>query len=333
MNKKSLLFLVTLSLIVLWSSCEKNSGRDEVLPEAEGKKYEISFKVTAFTQEEEPLPPKVASTKKNKVAAASDNPELDDAIENYIRRLDFFIYNSQGELVERLISPNEYSLTGKYNERYFELEAGSYTMIVVGSMGGLTYGDTTKYATAYLQPKQEIEDVFYKEYKFTVNETDVNTNMINLERIVGSLEVRYRTYPIRNVQAGLPYIFANSVSRFPFDPNGTYQYLYSEFPADGMNYPGYLLPKISGELEFGRPVDVVYRGFILPNRSGQFNCDPVLEIPASRSGDITEPDLGDVTIKPNVKVILTGGGYASQGGEFTIITADSVWAETVRQEF
>lgn len=334
MIKKNLLLLIALPLLSLvWASCEKTEGQDKMAPEPQGEKHEVSFKITAFTQEEVPLSPKLSSKKMQGNSTSATNAENNDAIKDYIRRLDFFIYDNSGQLIERLISPNEYHLTYKYNENTFMLAEGSYTMIVVGSMGGLQFGDTTSYATAYLEPKQVIEDIFYKEYKFTVNASDIHSNVIKLDRIVGSLEVRDRTYPTVNKQSGLPKVYANTALRYPFDPNGTYQYLYDLYPDMSIVYSNYQLPKISGELQYGRPVDVIYRGFILPNRSGQFNCDPKMYIIASREGEIPGPDLGDVTLKPNVKVILTSRDFASAGGEFVSIIADSAWTETIEREF
>lgn len=334
MIKKNLHLLLVLPLLsLIWASCEKTEGQDKMVPQTQGEKHEVSFKITAFTQEEVPLSSKLSSKKMQSNAISATTADNNDAIKDYIRRLDFFIYDSSGKLIDRLIRPNEYNLTSKYNENIFMLPEGTYTMIVVGSMGGLKFGDTTSYATAYLTPKQVVEDIFYKEYKFTVNASDIHSNVIKLDRIVGSLEVRDRTYPTVNKQSGLPKVFANTALRYPFDPNGTYQYLYDLYPDMSIIYSNYQLPKISGELQYGRPVDVVYRGFILPNRSGQFNCDPNMYIPASREGDIPGPDLGAVALKQNVKVILTSRDYASAGGEFVSIIADSAWTETIEREF
>lgn len=334
--KRKLHFAIALPFILLmWTSCEKTS-EEQVAPVTETKKFEVSFKVTAFLQSEEPISSKLAATRsQGKMEANTKTAENEDAVESYIRRLDFFIYDGEGSLTERLISPNEYSLTGNYNERAFLLDEGSYTMIVIGSMGGLTFGDTTSYSTAYLQPKPVVEDIFYQEYKFDVNASDVVSNVINLKRIVASLEVRNRSFLRQNVEAGLPIVFVNSLSRFPFNPEGDYRYLYDEEPigSGGAYYPGISLPRVIGEELWGRPIDVVYQGFVLPDRSGNFNSRPYVFQPASRSGDLGGYYIEDVILKPNFKKILTSRDYQSIGGEFVTITADSAWEDVEEDTF
>jgi len=332
--KRKLHFSMALPLMLLiWTSCKKSS-EDLITPITEAKKFEVSFKVTAFSQTDEPLSSKLAVTKSQSNGRSTTNDTVnEDAIENYIKRLDFFIYDGEGALIERVISHNEYYLTGKYNEKAFLLAAGNYRMIVVGSMGGLTFGDTTNYSTAYLQPKPVVEDIFYQEYKFDVNESDVLSNVINLKRIVASLEVRNRAFLTPNVEAGLPIVYVNSVNRFPFNPEGEYHYLYDGPPFDGHNYPGVVLPIVAGEQLWNRPVDIVYQGFVLSDRSVNFNGHPFVFQPASRSGDLGGFYIDNVILKPNFKKILTSKGYKSIGGEFVTITADSAWEDVEEETF
>lgn len=332
--KRKLRFTIIMPLILLtWISCKKTSVEDQG-PITEAKKFEVSFKVNAFSQSDEPFSSKLAAAKpQNKMEVNNTNAEDEDPIENYIRRLDFFIYNGEGQLTQRSASHNVFSLTSKYNEKTFLLEAGSYTMIVIGSMGGLTFGDTVNFSTAYLQPKPVVEDIFYEEYKFDVNETDIHSEVVHLKRIVASLELRVRSFLVPNVNGGPPRIYANSVSRFPFDSDGNYGYLYEEHAFEGENYQGLVLPRIVGEGLWNRPEDLVYQGFVLPDRSGSFNSRPFFYEPASRSGEIGGFYIENVILKPNFKKILTGRDYKSAGGEFIEVTADSAWEDIEEDTF
>lgn len=333
MNRKLQFTIILPFILLIWISCKKTSVEDQA-PIEETKKFEVSFTVNAFSQTDEPFSSKLASTRpQSKMEGNTTNAADEDPIENYIRRLDFFIYNGEGQLAQKAFSRNIYSLTSKYNERTFLLEAGSYTMIVIGSMGGLTFGDTANFSTAYLQPKPVVEDIFYEEYKFNVNETDIHSEVVHLKRIVASLELRVRSFLVRNVNGGPPIVYANSVSRFPFDPAGNYEYLYEGPSFEGENYQGLVLPRVVGEGLWNRPEDLVYQGFVLPDRSGSFNSRPFFYEPASRSGEIGGSYIENVILKPNFKKILTGRGYQSGGGEFISVTADAAWEDIEEDTF
>jgi len=127
-----------------------------------------------------------------------------------------------------------------------------------------------------------------------------------------------------DIWAGKPEIKFRTVLRYPFDPNSEYIYPF-DFP---------YLPQISGEFIVGQIVEFVSSGFILPDRSGNFDSQASYLIPGVRGNVV---DMGgfdpDVIIKPNKKVILTGSVTRVNGDKIFDILADTTWSDTEVGEF
>lgn len=97
---------------------------------------------------------------------------------------------------------------------------------------------------------------------------------VHLKRIVGSFEVNL-TESINDLWAGnIPEVSFWTVTKYPFD---------KDQEAEVSGGPDYLLPRISGEHEPWTTVDFVYRGFVLPDRSGNFDIRPWIQIRGERS--------------------------------------------------
>lgn len=331
MNRNLLpLLAVLFFMTVLLAGCAKTSV-NEILPDSSGEKHQVSFNITGYRQTEIPL----SSVKKSSKADSKMNvgESGEGTVNADITRFDFFVYNSAGQLVERLSRNNEIYYSGRSNDVVFLLENDHYRLIAIGSMGGLTFGDTTDYSTAYLSPKPLVEEIFYKEYAFTVSGPSIETATVKMERIVSSLEVRNRSFPRQYIEGGLPIVFVNSVIRYPFDPQAEHKTYYSESEYVGFDHAGIVLPQVAGELLWNRPVDAIYEGLVLPDRSGSFDSRPYIFQPASRSGYFGGYYVEEVILKPNYKKILTGGGFGSIGGSFVTITADAEWEGTEEQDF
>lgn len=315
-----------ISLIVCFvagtlNSCKKENIIDTTSPE-KGELHSVDFKVKAYTKEVIPMGPTMSTNTKGKSSANAEAAN-DNAVDSYLQELDYFLYDSSGTLISHVNQQNGVEIGEwiHYGFNHYELYAGDYKLIVVGSMGGLSFPDSTNYTTAALVPGYVVEDIFYKEHAFTVNEENNTEETITIERIVGSIEVKQREM-VGELWGGPPQILVHSVSSYPFDKNQEYEIL------DPIQ-----LPKISGEVVPYKTSDFVSRGFVLPDRSGSFNRPLYMIIPGVRSGQIAFREFDDIVVKPNFKVLITGTLTGDRGQQYFDVSADSTWAGTETHEF
>lgn len=308
-------YTTTLFLPVFFTffSCEKTANVDDTpIVTEDTTRYDISFKVSAFTKQDIPLG-SLMSSRQNVYSA---NLPDSNAVFSYLKVLDYFLYNEQGQLVtsRNQVNGSQVEEYVYYGEVAFALPKGKYKMVVIGSMGGLTFTDSTRYSTAYMSLGDTVEDIFYKEVNFNVDGINNIKETITIERIVGSLEVKQREM-VDQLWAGKPEIRVRSVIKYPFDKNNPYFY-----PEEKL-----LLPQISGEPVRWQTIDFVSRGFILPDRSGSFDPQAYLFIRGTRMNIIAEGNLENVVIKPNTKTILTGSITGDSGQQYFDVNADSTW--------
>jgi hypothetical protein len=319
-TKFTIIYLVMIGVAYSLNGCKKESPIDK--PQ-DGKQYDVSFKVEGFTKEESPMGP-VMSTKSQSTNTTSDNPSIVNAVDTYLTDLDYFLYNSAGDLIqyshqdymEEDIEPFSY-----YGYEHFALNAGNYKLIVVGSMGGCSFPDSARYQSAAIIPGRR-EDLFYKELAFTVDEAFNINQTITIERIVGSLEVNQREM-VGALWGGKPLVSYTTARRFPFDEENQDYQLREEN-----------LPWISGDFIPYQTIDFVSRNFVLPDRTGNFNTKVKIEIRAIREGGfIATKTFDDIIVQPNVKVVLKGTLTGNRGQQLFEINADSAWQNTVVHEF
>lgn len=316
----TLIGVVVCLIAATLNSCKKER-MDTPLPE-KGELHDVNFEVKVYTKEVIPMG-SVMSANANKKSSLNTNAATDNAVDTYIQELDYFLYDSNGTLVNHTNQQNGVVIGEwvHYGFNHYELYAGDYKLIVIGSMGGLSFPDSTNYATAALVPGYVVEDIFYKELAFTVNEENNTEETITIERIVGSIEVKQREM-VGELWGGAPQILAYSVSKYPFDKNQEHEVL------DPIQ-----LPQISGEVVPYKTSDFVSRGFVLPDRSGSFNRTVMMIIPGVRSGQVAFKDFNDIIVKPNFKVLITGTLTGDRGQQYFDVVADSTWAGTVTHEF
>lgn len=318
--EKKLPFIAVCCLFLLayLTGCQKQElALDE--KEQDTTRYAVSFEVAAFSQQEVPIGKMNLAAAKNTSKSAQASS---DAIKTYLKVLNYFLYNSKGKLVtsrEQRNVPN-----APYGSLPVKLTKGDYKLIVIGTVDGMEFTGTDSYSTAYLEAGYRPKDIFYKETAFTVDGSIDVQKTILLERIVGHLEVRQHER-VTYLWDGRPEIRCRTVSRYPFDPNSEYIY-----PFDRP-----ILPQIKGQLiVVGQIIEFVSSGFILPDRSGNFDSQASYLIPGVRGNVI---DYGGfdpaVIIKPNKKVILTGSVTGANGDKRFDILADTTWSDTEVGEF
>lgn len=321
MKKKCMLIWCFIGFVgFTLSSCKKESI-DTPLPKNR-ELYKVNFAVKAYTTEVIPMGSMMSANAKG-MNSLNTNAASANAVDSYLQELDYFLYDSAGTLVNHTNQQNGV-VVGEwvhYGFNHYELYAGDYKLIVIGSMGGLSFPDSTNYSTAALVPGYVVEDIFYKEMAFTVNEENNTEETITIERIVGSIEVKQREM-VGELWGGAPQILTYSVSKYPFDKNQEHEVL------DPIQ-----LPQISGDVVPYKTSDFVSRGFVLPDRSGSFNRPIMMIIPGVRSGQVAFKDFNDIIVKPNFKVLITGTLTGDRGQQYFDVAADSTWAGTDTHEF
>lgn len=305
-----LLFLGTLSIYL--GSCDKTK---DLVPQKNEKLYGVTFTTTGFSIKDEPM--KNGKMQKLAGTQSANGTQTADAVQSYIEKLDYFLYDETHQLRRHATQLRREALPPyvRYGELSMELPIGNYKLIVVGSMGKTVFRDSAQYTTAYLAPSGGIDDLFYKEIQFQVTgNSDVNET-INLERIVGNLEVKL-TESVSDLWADVIVHVATTI-RYPFDPNGTYE---SE---------RIFLPLISGQILPWTTQNFVLRGYLLPDRSGQFDTAPYIEIQGQRMGNIGFKDFSNpIVISPNRKLIIEGSVTGAYKYQHFTVSADSTWTGT-----
>lgn len=306
--KKQLLYLFFASISAI--SCEKTA--DIVLPTDENI-YDIRFKVSSFSVEEEAIGKISSVAQKNSKSSAQPF----NAVQDYLNLLDYFIYDESGKLVAQLSQDKSFfspSPISYYGEAAFALPKGNYKMAVVGAVSEITFGDSTQFSTAYLAPSYVVEDIFFKLIDFNVTGDQDIEESIKLERIVGSIEIEEKE-SVTDRWGGRPQVTFKTVTRYPFDKNqkATTDYL--------------LLPFVSGELTLWKTTTFISKGFMLPDRSGNFNPHINIMIPGERMNQIANKSFDNIIIRPNRKVTLQGSLTGLYQNQHTTITADSSWSD------
>lgn len=305
---KHLCYLIVATL--LFGSCKKESNTSIPIDEEE---YEVRWRVSSFTQEVQPMGNLMSKKSEIEYDEDGNNPAL-----KHLNRLDYFVYNTDGDLVRNSTQLNVFApYSDPFGRVAFTLPIGDYKMIVIGSsLVNIAFPDSARYATASLQPSdQPNQDIFYKEIPFQVKANEINTNTIVIERIVGSLEVRLIETPNEDWTEN-PWVKVKTVVKYPFDENGDYE-IEEYYPfrhSTGTRIPGVTSEFVSG-------------GMILPDRSGNFDCEPKITIAGQRLQLIRSQLVEGVIIKPNTKVVLKNNGTITEerGRDEFAVTADSTW--------
>ncbi|MGK9124562.1 FimB/Mfa2 family fimbrial subunit [Olivibacter sp. SA151] len=312
-SSKGAFLLLFIILSIYLTGCNKTT---DLVPAKDEKLYDATFKTTGFNIKSEPM----GNGQMQKVASRQSTATVqsEDAVQKYLEKLDYFLYDETDQLLQHRSQLRKVALPpyAYFGETAFTLPIGNYKLIVVGSMGTTVFRDSAQYNTAYLAPSKAMEDIFYKEIQFEVSGTEDVNETINIERIVGSLEVKL-TESVNDIWGDRPIVYATTIVKYPFNPNGTHE---SDV---------YFLPFISGQVIPWTTQNFVLRGYILPDRSGHFNVDPFIEIRGQRSGNIAYKDFpNDIVISPNKKLIIEGSVTGEHKYQHFTISADSTWADT-----
>ncbi|HYH55028.1 MAG TPA: hypothetical protein VD772_00365 [Anseongella sp.] len=308
--------LIFLSCLVLLSVLLVRCEKEPASPLAEEQLYDVHFTVKGFTVED--------------VEMQNAQPENTGPAGSYLTDIDFFLYDDAGDLLS-LTKQDDRIPAGNpnvccYGENHYRLAEGNYKLIVVGSFGNLRYLDSANYATARLAPVMvapggvvvpEIKDIFYKELDFVVDADEI-VDTLEIERLVGQLEVRLQeTTDDLWRDARMTYL---NVVEFPFskDRNPKTERL--------------ILPLVSGQVEPWKNIELVFRGYVLPDKSGSFVTEPYIEVFGPGLNILFDHTFEDVVVNPNRKVIVSGTltGYSNQQNFYVL--ADSAFADTTYME-
>lgn len=233
--------------------------------------------------------------------------------DDFINFIDFFVYDSEGELAA--IRQQDQYVIGEidhFGDAHFLLPKGDFKLIVVGSQYDMKYTDSTKYSTTYMVSAYRTGDIFYKELDFKVTGEEI-IESVKVERIVGMLEFQLTETPT-DLVAGLYFIYRTVVG-FPFDKDRPCEYTWTD------------MPQISGQLIPWQSSLLVFRGLVLPDRSGKFDTEPILTVHQARA-NAYDKYLKGVIVQPNKKTIVTGSLVNSNLYHNFYVDADSVYGDT-----
>lgn len=318
MKKQLFCVLALFSSLSLFIGCEKTA--DLAQPPVDKTLYDVRLSVSAFSINDEPIG-KLSSVD-NKRASAS--VQTFNAVQEYLSLLEYFIYDNTGQLVERISqdkSSDSPSPVPVYGETGLKLPIGEYKIVIVGTLTPLTFGGTQQFSTAYLSPPFQVDDIFFKVADFTVTGQEDVLETINIERIVASLEVN-QTESTSDLWGGAPpQVSFETVSRYPFDSTKE------------CVYDGSYLTLVSGEFAPWRTINFISKGYVLPDRSDDFHPNVYINIAGHRFETVADKYFGDITIKPNRKLTLTGTLTGKYQNQHIDLTADSAWIDHQNIEF
>lgn len=286
--KKFLLCALFFSCIL---SCKKDH-KNVALPSANSNKktYKVHFNILAD------------QSKTSNSVKKSTNSLATSAITNIggiTNTLLYFVYNSQGNLITQL---RQDSSTTNYGQISDTFSTGTYTIaIIAGENGPVNYSATGKYF------QTGGHDTFFKKFTITVTD-DAITQDVNLERIVGQLQVKI-----------LDAIPAN-VTSLQFTFNDTRFSIASSSPDANNTYPliiGGILPdSVKGTTNYSLTSYVA-------NTTASF---PVVITAYDASNKVIgTAQVNDVSCLPNTRTVLSGNLFSGSSEGFTV-TFNEVWS-------
>jgi len=323
MKKQLLYFRAFILSSALFVGCEKVGDIDQ--PPTDETLYNVRFSVNSFSVDDDPLE-KVAVAKKNSTLSTNNraaDQQTFNAVQDYLNLLEYFVYDQTGQLVEHIsqdksfVSPSPVSY---YGETALQLKKGNYKVVVVGTLTPLNFGNTEQFSTAYLSPPFIVDDIFFKVVDFTVTGDADKLETISIERIVASLEVD-ETESVTDLWGDVPQIIHETVNRYPFDASKK------------CTYGNGVLSLVSGDLALWKTVNFISRGYLLPDRTGNFNPKVFINIPGHGLNQVAFKAFDDLVIKPNRKITLTGTLTGKYQNQHIDIIADSAWAGHQTVEF
>lgn len=274
-------------------SCKKEIDPDPV----NEAKYDVTFKVTNFDVE---------------VADYERQPEDVNHVDSYLTDICFLVYDEAGDLVFYQNHQKDYPGLENYffDQTHLTLESGEYKLIAVGAQGDIYFVDSAKYSTAYLVPG--LREVFYNEHPFTVVDHAVK-DTIEIDRINSILEFQLTETPDWHYLD--LFIEYSSVKAFPLDKNN-----------EAM-IGGYRMPHISGEFVQYETHSMIFRGYVVPDCSGNFDPDVWITAVGPRSNaDFFQVD--GLIVLPDKKVVVSGSVTGNTNFYSMYVTADSTYSDT-----
>lgn len=310
--------LPALSLAFILFGC--NKSKDVENPQPEEKKYDITFAVSGFNQSVgkfASLNPKAkqALGDLNKVAATSDK------ISDYVDNIYYLVTNSSGTVINAIEQRNN-PVTGNpatFGTISDKLPAGTYTAFVFACKGidasfALSFPKIgSKFTSPYTLTSLAYGyyDTFAKSVSITVG-TDAVTQSIQLERIVGGLEVQLETPIPDNItkitvsfQKDLPWIYldsnVNPSTQYTTETTNGFSITTADKGVSGKKFLSY----VSNTYSSGTVVIRAYAGTTL----------------------LVEKSVADVRCYRNQKTVLTGDLFAPKTVAASFGTSiDTSWA-------
>lgn len=179
--KKSLLLSFAFILLIFWG-CKKDHGKPGT--NTDGKLYNIKYNFTGLTD--------ALQQTSGKTVVNSLQTNTAPSTPDYLTRLYYLVYNSNGKLINQVSVASDSS---KFATLTDKLAAGTYDVFFVASHGDLVFsmnlGYTGKNYFFYgsgNNPSYQWDDTFFKAVTLTVSNADINQN-VSLDRIVGQLQV------------------------------------------------------------------------------------------------------------------------------------------------
>jgi len=295
---KKLLPALLLSLIL--GGCSKSNQPGENKPAQEDAKHKVSFTITDFA----------ASTTVMSTPGTKATNAVGDTLKNYADNLYYRIYDANGNWVN---GTEQTSTSATFGTVTDQLVAGTYTVFLAASKGGLRTSDkTVAFSKADFGPTSTgaiWNDTFIKTFTLTVGTTDLSQS-VRLERTVAAYQIV--------LEDAIPSDAAKIAVSIMYD--------YPTMALTGANMSVPLSPPVEYALAAADKgvKNKTFSGFL----SNTFlPVSFVIKAYNGRNEVIAEKTIKDLKFEKNKRTTLTGALFppANPSGDFTVVV-NPVWA-------